>query len=113
MSDTAPLVNGQLLGSLRGREVRVIGKLSGGTPDGLIRVMAPDGLEISCRLDGQSKPSGTVLTVQVSGMVGPDGVISLRSPILELGGEIDMGVLNEAIGMQFAKPFERIFGIVA
>ena len=89
----------------------MIGKLCGVTPDGaFLRVMAPDGVEIRCRLNTQQRPSGSILVIQVTGVVENDGsTISADSPILELGADVDLQLLNEAVNLQFAKPFQHLF----
>ena len=116
-SNPAVLTNKQSLVKLVGQRVRLIGKLAGATPDGaFLRVMASDGIEVRCRLNGQSRPSGNILVVQISGVVEQDaGTISADSPVIELGSEIDLQLLNEAINLQFAKPFQHLFvpGVVA
>jgi len=118
MSTTpAVLTNKQSLARLSGQRVRLIGKVCGMSPDGaFVRVMAPDGVEIRCRLNTYPRPSGEVLVVQVTGVAEQDGTtISADSPVLELGVDIDLQLLNEAINLQFAKPFQHLFlpGVVA
>ena len=108
---TAVLSNKSGLSRFVGQRVRVIGKISGLSPDGaFLRVMAPDGVEVRCRLNSQPKPSGNLLVVLVTGVVEQDaGTVSADTPILELGSDIDLALLNEAINLQFAKPFQHLF----
>ena len=108
-----PLVNASLLSSLSvGAHVRLVGKVAGVSSDGLfLRVMAADGKEIRCRLGQFERPSGSVLAVHVTGAVESDATtITLDSPVIELPGDLDLPLLNEALGLQFAKPFQHIFG---
>ena len=72
--------------------------------------MAPDGVEVRCRLNNQAKPSGSVLVIGVFGTVEQDqATICCDSPILEIGAEIDLQLLNEAINLQFSKPFQHLY----
>ena len=87
-----------------GSQVRLIGKVAGVSGD-LLRVMAADGREVNCRV--QNKPNG--LIVQVCGTVDASGVLVSDGPVMELPGDLDMAVLNEAIELQWAKAFRGVF----
>ena len=67
--------------------------------------MAADGREVFCKVP--NKPNG--LIVQVAGTVDAAGILVADSPVVELPGELDMGLLNEAIELQWAKAFRGVF----
>ena len=76
--------------------------------------MTSDGHELKCRIgSGIQKPLDTnphaSKVLVVSGRVEADGSISVESPFIELGAEVDMNLLDEAINLQFRKEFAHLF----
>lgn len=79
-----------------------------------MNVLSTDGVEIKCRLGpGIAKPinsgTGVPRVWVVTGRAEADGSISLDAPISDLGTDMDMNLMNEAINLQFRKEFAHLF----
>jgi hypothetical protein len=114
---SAPLVNKRNLDRYIGQRVRLFGKYlpsANMTNDGFVNVMSTDGVEVKCRLSpGMSKPmdvgNGSARVVVTTGRVEADGSITCDSPFAELGTDMDMNLMDEAINLQFRKEFAHLF----
>jgi hypothetical protein len=98
--------------------VRVFGKYSSsanaGNTDGSINILTTDGFEMKCRVNqGISKPvdngSSIPRVVCVMGRAEADGSITLDSSVVELGTDMDMNLMDEAVNLQFRKEFAHLF----
>ena len=114
---SAPLVNKRNIERYIGQRVKLICKYSAPnnvSNDGFIVVMGSAGSEVKCRLQqGIHKPidagNGGVRVLSVTGRVEADGSVSVDAPLTDLGTEIDMNLLDEAINLQFRKEFSHLF----
>ena len=114
---SAPLVNKRNLDRFIGQRVRLFGKYSAAAnagSEGYVNVMSTDGAEIKCRLGHEmsrpeSNAGGALRVWVVTGRAEADGSISLDSPIADLGTEMDMSLMDEAINLQFRKEFAHLF----
>lgn len=114
---SAPLVNKRNLDRYIGQRVRLFGKYSATAnpgSDGFVQLMSTDGVEIKCRLGpGISRPMYQGSEVSrvwvITGRVEADGSVSVDSSISDLGTEMDMNLLDEAINLQFRKEFAHLF----
>ena len=114
---SAPLVNKRNLERYIGQRIRLFGKYSASlnaANDGFITVMSTDGVEIKCRLSpGIMKPmdlgNNVPRVVVVSGRVEADSSVTIESPIADLGTDMDMNLMDEAINLQFRKEFAHLF----
>lgn len=114
---SAPLVNKRNLDRYTGQRVKLICKYSltnNASSDGFIVVMGSDGSELKCRLaQGIHKPmdagAGVIRVLSVTGRVEADGSISVGAPLVDIGIDMDMNLLDEAINLQFRKEFSHLF----
>ena len=111
------MVNKKNLDRYVGQRVRLFGKYSAASniaSEGFITIMSTDGVEVKCRLGaGIMKPAdlgnGAPRVVVVVGRCEADGSLSCDSPIVDLGTEMDMHLMDEAINLQFRKEFAHLF----
>lgn len=114
---SAPLVNKRNIDRYIGQRVRLFGKYSAtanSVNDGFINIMSTDNVEVKCRLSpGVTKPTdhgaGVPRVVVVIGRVEADGSITCDSPLTDLGTDMDMNLMDEAINLQFRKEFAHLF----
>lgn len=82
--------------------------------DGSVNVMSTDGVEVKCRLSpGLQKPmdngTGAPRVVVFTGRAEADGSVTLDGPIVDLGTDMDMNLMDESINLQFRKEFAHLF----
>jgi len=115
---SAPLINKRNFDRYIGQRVRIFGKYSPAantsSGEGFVNILTTDGIEMKCRVNqGISKPvdNGTTIprVVCVMGRAEADCSITLDSPIVELGTDMDMNLMDEAINLQFRKEFSHLF----
>lgn len=115
---SAPLVNKRNFDRYIGQRVRVFGKYSAsanaGSAEGSVNILSTDAVEIKCRLgQGFPKPtdngSSMPRVVCVTGRAEADGSITVDAPFAELGTDMDMNLMDEAINLQFRKEFSHLF----
>ena len=114
---SAPLVNKRNIDKYMGQRIKLICKYSvpaNASNDGFIVAMSSDGSELKCRLaQGIHKPvdagAGVSRVLTMTGRVEADGTISVDTPLIDLGTDIDMNLLDEAINLQFRKEFSHLF----
>ena len=115
---SAPIVNKRNLDRYIGQRVRVFGKYSAAanvdTHGGSFNILTTDGVELKCRTgQGVSRPADTGSTIPrvfcVTGRAEADGSITLDAPVAELGTDMDMNLMDEAINLQFRKEFAHLF----
>jgi hypothetical protein len=115
---SAPIVNKRNLDRYIGQRVRLFGKYSAAantdTHGGSLNILTTDGIELKCRLgQGVSRPADTGSSIPrvvcVVGRVEADGSITLDAPVADLGTDMDMNLMDEAINLQFRKEFAHLF----
>jgi hypothetical protein len=115
---SAPIVNKRNLDRYIGQRVRLFGKYSAAantdTHGGSLNILTTDGIELKCRLgQGVSRPAYTGSSIPrvvcVVGRVEADGSITLDAPVADLGTDMDMNLMDEAINLQFRKEFAHLF----
>ena len=115
---SAPLVNKRNLDRYMGQRVRVFGKYSAAANSdvhgGSLNILTTDGVELKCRIgQGVPRPADTGSSIPravcVTGRVEADGSITLDGPVADLGTDMDMNLLDEAINLQFRKEFAHLF----
>ena len=114
---SVPLINKRILERYIGQRIKLICKYSvpnNASNDGFIVVMNSDGSELKCRLaQGIQKPvdagAGVIRVQTITGRVEADGTISVDTSLVDLGTDMDMNLLDEAINLQFRKEFSHLF----
>ena len=115
---SAPIVNKRNLDRYIGQRVRLFGKYSAAANTdnhgGSLNILTTGGIELKCRLgQGVSRPADTGSSIPrvvcVVGRVEADGSITLDAPVADLGTDIDMNLMDEAINLQFRKEFAHLF----
>ncbi|EEQ97775.1 hypothetical protein Pmar_PMAR004514 [Perkinsus marinus ATCC 50983] len=120
-----PLVNQRYIQRMVGQRVRLIGKLASqpNPQNGMFSVMASDTGEITCRpeqgflcvqgLAASASRGGTDIVVHAVGTVNPDGSLSVEQPPWEIGHDISLPLLDQAIELQFRAPFTQLYAPVS
>ena len=114
---SAPLVNKRNLERYIGQRVRIFGKYlpsANASNDGFVNIMSTDGVEVKCRLSpGINKPmdsgNGSARVIVITGRAEADGSITCDSSFADLGTDMDMNLMDEAINLQFRKEFAHLF----
>ena len=114
---SSPLVNRRNIDRYVGQRVRLFGKYSASSnvaSEGFITILSTDGMEVKCRLGaGIMKPvdqgNGAPRVVVITGRAEADGSVSCDLPVVDLGADMDMHLMDEAINLQFRKEFAHLF----
>ncbi|KAF4655102.1 hypothetical protein FOZ61_007772 [Perkinsus olseni] len=120
-----PLVNQRYMQRMVGQRVRLIGKLTSQPhpQTGLFTVMAPDNGDIVCRpeqgfstvqgLAASASRGETHIVVHAVGTVNSDGSLSVEQPPWEIGHDISLPLLDQAIELQFRAPLAHLYAPVS
>jgi hypothetical protein len=110
MNSGTPLLNGANMNKYQ--QGRFLCKLLSMKND-VCRVLLSDGVEVDCFCKSNVMPTGRNIVLMIVARVVDQASIE-ATEIFELGQELDMGLLNEAIELQFKhEKIREIFGIAA